>query len=359
MPHGRFRPSVRASSSIEALESRTLLAGNGLAGVYFNNADLTGSTVARTDATVNFNWKGAAPATGIAGDTFSTRWTGQVQAKYSQIYTFSTVADDGVRLWVNGQLIINDWNRHPTQIERGNIALQAGAKYTIKLEYFNAYGGSLAQLWWNSTTQRGEIVPQAYLYSTPTAVTPPSTIPPTPVPSATGSLRVSANGRYLMKANGTPFFYLADTAWQMPIKLNRADVDYYLTDRAAKGFTAIQMVALDTPSDYNQYGQLALLNNNPATPNNAFFQQIDYIVSKAASLGLYVSFMPTWGRNVGETGGRLFNPANAYAYGKYLGTRYRNASNIIWINGGATAVNNAAAAHIWRSPAKGLSQGDG
>jgi hypothetical protein len=322
---------------------------------------LTGSTVARTDATVDFKWNGSTPATAIAGDTFSTRWTGQVQAKYAQTYTFSTVSDDGIRLWVNGQLVINNWTGHAAQINRANIRLQAGVKYSIKLEYFNASGGSTAQLWWNSHSQRGQIIPQAYLYSTPTAITPPSTIPPTPVPapSATGSLRVSANGRYLMKANGTPFFYLADTAWQMPIKLNRADVDYYLTDRAAKGFTAIQMVALDTPSDHNQYGQLALLNNNPATPNNAFFQQIDYIVSKAASLGLYISFMPTWGRNVGETGGRMFNTANAYAYGKYLGTRYRNASNIIWINGGDTAVKSAAAADIWRSLAKGLGDGDG
>src|SRR4051812_49093550 len=98
----RRRPSSALLQAIEALEGRTLLAGNGLAAVYFNNADLTGSTVSRTDATVNFNWAGAKPANTIAGDTFSVRWTGQVQANYSQTYTFSTVSDDGVRLWVNG-----------------------------------------------------------------------------------------------------------------------------------------------------------------------------------------------------------------------------------------------------------------
>jgi hypothetical protein len=162
-----------------------------------------------------------------------------------------------------------------------------------------------------------------------------------------------------MRANGTPFFYLADTAWQMPIKLNRSDVDYYLGDRAAKGFTAIQVVALDTPSDRNPYGQTALVNNNPATPNEAFFQQIDYIVNKAASLGLYVSLVPTWGRNVGEKGGRMFDTSNAYAYGKFLGSRYRNAWNIIWINGADTAVSSSTAVDIWRSLAKGLGDGDG
>jgi len=345
---------------IEELEGRMLLAGNGLSAVYYNSTNLTGSNVSRTDATVNFNWKGAKPASTIAGDQFSARWTGQIQPNYSQTYTFSTVSDDGVRLWVNGSLIINQWNRHAAREDKGTITLQAGHKYSIKMEYFQSYGGSVAQLWWASASQAKQIVPQAQLYST--ATTPPSSIPPTQVPttpSVTGSLRISSNGRYLMRANGTPFFYLADTAWQMPIKLDRADVDYYLKDRAAKGFTAIQMVALDTPSDKNRYGQQALLNNNPATPNQAFFQQIDYIVSKAASLGLYISFMPTWGRNVGETGGRMFNTSNAYAYGKYLGNRYRNAWNIIWINGGDTAVNNATAANIWRSLAQGLNDGDG
>jgi hypothetical protein len=339
-----------------------LLAGNGLAAVYYDGTDFTGSAVSRTDATVNFNWKGAKPTTTLAGDTFSVRWTGQIQANYSQTYTFSTVSDDGVRLWVNDKLIINQWNRHAAREDRGTIALQAGQKYSIKMEYFQSYGGSVAQLWWASPSQAKQIVPQAQLYSTGT--TPPSTIPPTQVPptttpSATGSLRVSSNGRYLMRANGTPFFYLADTAWQMPVKLDRADVDYYLQDRAAKGFTAIQMVVLDNPSVKNRYGQLPLLNNNPATPNQAFFQHIDHIVNKAASLGLYVSFMPTWGRNVGETGGRMFNTSNAYAYGKYLGTRYRNAWNIIWVAGGDTPVNNATAANIWRSLAQGLGDGDG
>jgi hypothetical protein len=356
----------------EPLESRRLLAGNGLAAVYFDNTDLTGTSVARTDATVNFNWAGARPTSALAGDTFSVRWTGQVQANYSQTYTFSTVSDDGVRLWVNGSLLINQWNRHAAREDKGTtITLAAGQKYDIKLEYFQSYGGAIAQLYWASASQAKQIVPQAQLYSTATPVTPPSTIPPTPVPppaptptptpipARTGALSVSANGRYLQHADGTPFFYLADTAWQMPIKLNKADVDYYLNDRARKGFTAIQMVALDTPSDRNQYGQQALLNNNPATPNEAFFQQIDYIVNKAASLGLYVAMVPTWGRNVGELGDRMFNTSNAYAYGKFLGTRYHNASNIIWINGADTAVSNATAADIWRSLAKGLGDGDG
>src|SRR3954470_22816652 len=212
-------------AGIEPLESRRLLAGNGLSAVYFDNVDLSGTSVARTDATVNFNWAGARPTSALAGDTFSARWSGQVQANYSQAYTFSTVSDDGVRLWVNGSLLINQWNRHAAREDKGTpITLTAGQKYDIKLEYFQQYGGSIAQLYWTSASQARQIVPQAQLYSTATPVTPPSTIPPTPVPTPTptptptpipartGALSVSANGRYLQHADGTPFFYLADTA---------------------------------------------------------------------------------------------------------------------------------------------------
>src|SRR5260221_12546429 len=85
-------PSPRAA--IEAMEDRLLLAGNGLAATYFNNADLTGTSVSRTDATVNFNWANGSPNSAIAPDTFSARSTGQIQAAKTQAYTFYTSTDD-------------------------------------------------------------------------------------------------------------------------------------------------------------------------------------------------------------------------------------------------------------------------
>src|SRR4051812_26748776 len=105
-------------AGIEPLESRMLLAGNGLVAVYFDNVDLSGTSVARTDATVNFNLAEARPTRGLAGTTFSAGWTGQVQANSSKAYTFSPDSDDGVRLWVKGSLLITQWNRHAAREDK-------------------------------------------------------------------------------------------------------------------------------------------------------------------------------------------------------------------------------------------------
>jgi hypothetical protein len=363
----REESSVRPTQVVEALEGRTLLAGNGLSAVYFNNANLTGSSVGWTDSSVNFDYKTASPHRKIHPDTFSARWTGQVQARFTQEYTFSTDSDDGVRLWVNGKLIINDWTEHPRTITRGKIFLTQGQRYDIKLEYFDQGGGASVQLWWNSHTQRGRIIPKEFLFSGTPVKAPSSsggstapTPTPTPAPSprsTTGAIRVSSNGRYLVNADGSPFFYMADTAWQMPVKLTRSEVDTYLKTRAAQGFNVIQMVAVDeTYMRRNRYGQAPLVNGKA---NDAFFDHVDYIVDRAADYGLTVALMPTWGRNVADASRRVFNAGGAYDYGKFLGNRYRKASNVMWINGGDWPVNDGTTANIWRSLAKGLSDGDG
>ena len=85
--------------------------GSGLSVTYFNNANLTGTTVTRTDPIVAFTWGAGSPAAAIAADTFSARWTGQVQAQFTQVYTFYTQSNDGVRLWVNGQLACEQLDR--------------------------------------------------------------------------------------------------------------------------------------------------------------------------------------------------------------------------------------------------------
>jgi hypothetical protein len=348
-------PRGGAPCGVEALEGRMLLAGNGLAGTYYDNANLSGASVARTDPTVNFDWGTGAPAAGIGADTFSARWTGQVQARFTQLYTFSTDSDDGVRVWVDGKLIVDDWNAHARQINRGQIFLTQGQRYDIKVEYFDQGGGAFAQLWWNSHTQRGQVIPKDYLFSDagPTGT-------PTPNPAVTGPVRVSSNGRYFEQADGRPFFYMADTAWTMPVELSRTDVDFYLKTRASQGYNVVQMVATDEHyAVKNVYGQAPLLNNNPSTPNTKFFEHVDYIVGKAAQYGITVAIMPTWGRNVADVDYRIFNPTSAYNYGKFLGNRYRNAPNVMWTVGGDWPLTDATTTAIWRSMAKGLGDGDG
>ncbi|GEA86868.1 PQQ-dependent sugar dehydrogenase [Cellulomonas cellasea] len=135
----------------------------GLLGTYFDNADLTGATVTRVDPGVDFRWLAAAPVAGIGADTFSVRWTGSVVPRYTQTYTFATTSDDGVRLWVDGRLIIDQWNRHAPRIDTGTIALTAGRAVPIRLEFFDDRLDATIQLRWSSPSQPSEIVPASRL----------------------------------------------------------------------------------------------------------------------------------------------------------------------------------------------------
>ncbi len=138
--------------------------GNGLTGVYYNERNLSGESITRVDPQINFSWGLGSPDKAIASDTFSVRWTGQVQAQYSQTYTFFVRADDGVRLWVNGKLLINQWRDGTGKEYSGRIALQAGQKYDIKLEYYEKTGTAGVQLSWSSASTPKQVIPQARLF---------------------------------------------------------------------------------------------------------------------------------------------------------------------------------------------------
>ncbi|MGJ5634627.1 Calx-beta domain-containing protein, partial [Nostoc sp. CALU 1950] len=117
------------------------------------------------------NWALGSPDPSVGVDTFSARWTGQVQAKYSETYNFHTTTDDGVRLWVNGQQIINKFVDQSATEHSGSIALVAGQKYDIKLEYYDKTYEAVSQLSWSSASQTKEIIPQSQLYSPVLATT--------------------------------------------------------------------------------------------------------------------------------------------------------------------------------------------
>ncbi len=139
---------------------------NGLSATYYNNIDFTGATVTRVDPTVNFTWGSAAPVTGIGADTFSVRWVGQVQPQFTGTYTFYTVSDDGVRLWVNGQQIVNNWTNHAPVENSGTIALTAGQRYDIRMEFFENAGGATARLLWSSASVPKAVIPSSRLFTT-------------------------------------------------------------------------------------------------------------------------------------------------------------------------------------------------
>lgn len=140
--------------------------GIGLRAEYFNNADLTGSPVlSRVDQLVDFTWNTASPVTGINADKFSVRWSGQVEAPATGNYVFSTISDDGVRLWINGVQVINNWTIHsPTVNNSSAMPLVAGNRYDIRMEFFDHTLGAVARLLWSYPGQSQQPVPQARLY---------------------------------------------------------------------------------------------------------------------------------------------------------------------------------------------------
>jgi hypothetical protein len=167
-------------------------------------------------------------------------------------------------------------------------------------------------------------------------------------------LKVSPNGRYLVTQEGKPFLYLGDTAWTLFKRLTREEAEEYLKNRAAKGFTVVQAYVLRGLEVKNIYGDLTVLDRDPTKPNEAFFKNVDYIVDRANQLGLVMGMVVTYGEHVGGTTEPAFNPSNAFAYGEFLGSRYKDNA-VIWLLGGDRQA--AGAEEIWAAMAKGLKAG--
>jgi hypothetical protein len=142
----------------------TISLGNGLQGTYYNNKNFTGSTITRNDAVINFDWRTQKPHPSIAADTYSVRWVGYVMPKSTDTYIFYLRADDGVRVWVNNQPIIDYWGDQAATERSGKIALTKDQKYPIKIEYYENYGNAVAQLRWSSPSTPKQLIPQANLF---------------------------------------------------------------------------------------------------------------------------------------------------------------------------------------------------
>ena len=155
-----------------------------------------------------------------------------------------------------------------------------------------------------------------------------------------GKLKVSDNKRFLVFEDGTPFYYLGDTVWESFHRLNKAETEKYLENRRAKGFTVIQAVALselDGLNTPNAEGNKPLIDNDPLKPNEAYFVHVDWVINKAKEKGIFIGLLPTWGDKVDKqfgVGPMIFNKDNAFLYGQWIGKRYKDFQNIIWINGG-------------------------
>ncbi|HEV7298275.1 MAG TPA: PA14 domain-containing protein [Tepidisphaeraceae bacterium] len=141
--------------------------GTGLSATYYDNMDFTGATVTRIDGPINFDWGNGSPATEIGLDTYSARWTGEVQAEEAGNYVFRITGDDGIRLYVNEQLVASGWiNQAPTSYDSAAISFGAGEKKSIRMEYYENTGGAVARLLWQRPGQTTfQAIPAAQLYA--------------------------------------------------------------------------------------------------------------------------------------------------------------------------------------------------
>lgn len=183
---------------------------------------------------------------------------------------------------------------------------------------------------------------------------------PSPAPKL--PLRVSPDGRYLVQADGSPFFYLADTAWELLHRLDETDAERYLRNRAAKGFTVVMTVLLaelDGLNAPNAHGERPLFDNDPGRPNPAYMEHADRVIGMAEELGLVVALLPTWGdhwhNRQNTPGPRIFDETNAGAWGRYVGERYRDRA-VIFVLGGDRNPETAEDRDIVASMARGLKE---
>ncbi len=167
-------------------------------------------------------------------------------------------------------------------------------------------------------------------------------------------LKISVNKRYFQTKDGKPFFWLGDTGWLLFVKCNRKDAVKYLEDRKQKGFNVVQVMLLhDINLGVNVYGDSAFFNKDVSKENITkgndfqddtqydFWDHVDFIVTEAEKRGIYMAMVPVWGGNV-----KHISEAQAGAYASFLGNRYKNNSNIIWLNGGD--IKGTDGLNVWK-----------
>src|SRR5579859_5271990 len=177
-------------------------------------------------------------------------------------------------------------------------------------------------------------------------------------------LKVSPNGRHFVDQDGKPFFYLADTFWMAFQRPTMEELDEYLKDRVAKGFTVVQAYVVrglgekKADGTHTMEGTEPFLNRDPTRPNEKFFQHVDKVVARVNELGLVMGLVTakSWHVPDGQNNGEecVFDEKNARVYGAFLGQRYRDRA-VMWFPGGDSAPGLAD--KVWVAMAKGLKEG--
>lgn len=174
-------------------------------------------------------------------------------------------------------------------------------------------------------------------------------------------LGIDSRGRSIVRPNGEPFFWLADTAWELLHRLTHEEIDFYFRRRVAQGFNTVQMVALlelNGLSEPNRYGDTPFIDKDPARPRPSFFRFLREVVDLAGSRGLTVGLVPTWAsfavveRHPLWESRLMWTPLNARAYGEFLGELLSDLPNVVYLLGGDRPAAGVEA--TWREMAAGI-----
>jgi hypothetical protein len=269
----------------------------GLLATYFDNMNLTGPTVVRTDANVDFYWPNV-PVSGIGATQYSVRWIGQIQTVEGGSYTFRTYSDDGVRLWVNGKLMVNAWNDHAGRYDTSAaVTLAANTKYDIRVEFYNDLGGAVARLEWLRPGAAGFV-----------------TVPTSQLTPAAGGAALFADGFDTGLSQWTPI----SGTWTAP-----ASVAHHGAGYASTG-TAPERVSLAGNSAWTDYSVAAWVNLTSLSGGLSILGRVqDSTNYYQLSIQQGTSGQPTWSlmKRDGSTWTTLATGSISYSAGTWLRLR--------------------------------------
>jgi peptidoglycan-binding protein ArfA len=187
-------------TGLAGAQQKPITLGTGLRAQYYDGTKFEKLALTRTDPTVDFNWTigpdgnhFVSPGPGVPGEYFSVRWLGHVYAPITGTYTFQITTDDGMRVWVGGQRILNSWRDQQVSQSTARIVLTAGRYYPIRVEYYQASRDSRATLEWQIPDTFTELAPilSAYLYtSLPATAKPLLAAQPTTSKPTTGTIGI-------------------------------------------------------------------------------------------------------------------------------------------------------------------------